>query len=215
MGWNGSGSFIRNDGTLTGSAICATQKATGVGAVASRFDNELNEIATGLQACVTKNGESGALTANLNAGSQKIVNLANGTASGEALHFGQLAISSWTPSYNTSPTGGSISASTTDNARFVRLGNIVLFTLKASFTISGGVSANAILFSLPVAAVNINQGFAAQTNFTGLSTLKPGLGILVDVNTVSVVEVNNSGGYQNISAGAGRVIVCSGFYEAA
>lgn len=84
MAFNGSGTFIRNDGFLTGGNICQTQEATSVNRLSLRFDNEFNEIATALGACVTKNGETGALTQPLDFGSQKGINLATPSANTDA-----------------------------------------------------------------------------------------------------------------------------------
>jgi hypothetical protein len=54
------------------------------------MDQDTNDIANGLSSCVTKDGQSGALTANLQMGSHKITGLANGSASSDAVTYGQV-----------------------------------------------------------------------------------------------------------------------------
>lgn len=88
-GFDGSGNFVRSDGTLTGSNICATQESTSVGIQAARFDNELNTIATGLENCLTRDQQT-ALSTSFDFNSQKGINLAAGTASTDAVRMSQL-----------------------------------------------------------------------------------------------------------------------------
>lgn len=89
MAWDGSGNFTRTDGTLTGPAICQTQASTGVDIQAVRFDNELNNLAEGLEKCLTVTGET-LPTAPLNMNSQKVINVATATAATDATTFSQL-----------------------------------------------------------------------------------------------------------------------------
>lgn len=79
MSFNGSGAFIRTDGTRSGSNVCQQQADAGIGIEPDLMDTQLEGIATGLEACLTKDGQTGAMTAPLAMGSQKITGLADGT----------------------------------------------------------------------------------------------------------------------------------------
>lgn len=89
MAWDGSGNFIRTDGALTGSNICATQAATSVGIQASRFDNELNNIAGGLENCITIDGQNKP-SSPFDFNSLKGINLGAGTTNTDAVTLAQL-----------------------------------------------------------------------------------------------------------------------------
>lgn len=83
MPFNGSGVFVRNYSWVT-------DQANSIQVNATRMDADTNDIANGLSQCVTKDGQSGALTNNLQMGSNKITGLANGTANNDAVNFGQV-----------------------------------------------------------------------------------------------------------------------------
>lgn len=58
MPWNGSGSFTRGDGVFTGTTIWAQNKTAGVKITTSRHDTHDEDLADGIEACLTKNGEN-------------------------------------------------------------------------------------------------------------------------------------------------------------
>jgi len=87
MTFNGSGSFVRTDGVRTGDNVCQQQANADVPLSPVLFDTELNNIATALGDCVTKNGETGALTAPLHMGGQKIISLLTPTSRTDAANF--------------------------------------------------------------------------------------------------------------------------------
>lgn len=88
MPWS-SGTFSRTDGTRNGSTVWTQAKAASVKILASDHDTHDQDLATGINNALNKNGENSP-TANVNWGGFKITNLANGTASGDALHYGQI-----------------------------------------------------------------------------------------------------------------------------
>lgn len=90
MPFNGSGTFDRTDGVRTGSDVCQQAASAGVNDDPDLMDAHLEDIATGLEACITKNGETGAMTAPLAMGSQKITGLADGTARTDAATLKQV-----------------------------------------------------------------------------------------------------------------------------
>lgn len=88
MPWS-AGSFSRTDGTRNGSTVWAQAKAAAVKIISADHDTHDQDLATGINSCLNKNGENSP-TANINWGGHKITNLANGSTSGDALHFGQI-----------------------------------------------------------------------------------------------------------------------------
>ena len=81
MSYNGSGVY-----TLPGAALAN-------GAVVSATENNQfrNDVAAALNVAWTRDGQ-GPATANIPMGSHKITGLANGTTSGDALHYGQIGV---------------------------------------------------------------------------------------------------------------------------
>jgi hypothetical protein len=58
MGWDGSGAFTRNNGTQTGSTTWADADAAGNDITTSQHDTHDEDLADGIQACLTKNNET-------------------------------------------------------------------------------------------------------------------------------------------------------------
>ena len=58
MPWNGSGSFARSDGTFSGTTVWAQNKSAGVLITTGRHDVHDEDLADGIEACLTKNGEN-------------------------------------------------------------------------------------------------------------------------------------------------------------
>jgi hypothetical protein len=88
MPWS-AGLFTRTDGTRTGTTVWQQAKAALVGILASSHDAHDQDLATGINACLLKDG-SNAATANLNAGSNKITALATGTVGTDAINLNQI-----------------------------------------------------------------------------------------------------------------------------
>ena len=81
MSYNGSGVY-----TLPGA-----QLANGATISATENNQFRNDVATALNTCWTRDGQAPA-TANIPMASHKITGLANGTTSGDALHYGQIGV---------------------------------------------------------------------------------------------------------------------------
>jgi hypothetical protein len=88
MGWSG-GTYTRSDGVFTGSSIWASNRDAGTKIVASRHDTHDQDLATGINSCLNKDG-SNAATGALNMGSQKITALADGVAHTDGINAGQI-----------------------------------------------------------------------------------------------------------------------------
>jgi len=88
MPWS-AGLFTRTDGTRTGTTVWQQAKAALIGILASSHDAHDQDLATGINQCLTKDG-SNALTGNLNAASNKITSLATGTVGTDAINLDQI-----------------------------------------------------------------------------------------------------------------------------
>lgn len=82
-GWNGSGTFVRAYNWVA-------DKLASIKIVASRMDGEFDNYKTGLENCLTRDGQTPP-TADTPWNSKKITGLANGTASTDAINLGQLS----------------------------------------------------------------------------------------------------------------------------
>jgi hypothetical protein len=88
MGWSG-GTFTRTNGTHTGTSVWQQDRDAGTKIVADRHDTNDNDLATGINTCITKDGQN-AFTGTANLGSQKITALADGTAHTDGVNAGQI-----------------------------------------------------------------------------------------------------------------------------
>lgn len=89
MGFNGSGTFVRNNGTFTGSSVWTSDAGAGVGIVTNRHDTHDQDIANGLSNCITKDGQT-TVTANIPMSSFKHTGLANGSTRTDSTALGQI-----------------------------------------------------------------------------------------------------------------------------
>lgn len=139
MAWNGDGTFTRSDGTLTGTAICETQENASAVLSGSRMDTDLNTIVAGLENCMTLDGQT-TPTANIPMGGNKLTGLAEGVASGEAVHFGQFEATAFTPTA-TAAGGGGVSGGSFLQANYATVGGLIFVNVEyALFLVSGTVS---------------------------------------------------------------------------
>jgi hypothetical protein len=131
------------------------------------MDADTNDIASGLSACVTKDGQSGALTGNLQMGSNKITGLANGTATNDAVNFGQVFTN---PTFTGS---GSVSANWTVIGSLAVTG---LSTLTGGATVTGVVNmASATSVSVPTMVAGTSTTDAASTAFVAAAAFSSAL----------------------------------------
>jgi hypothetical protein len=85
MGWSG-GTYTKGN---AGSGGWAGDASLGIGIEASRHDTQDNDFATGINNCLTKDGQN-TPTANLGMGGYKHTGVGNATAADEYLSYGQL-----------------------------------------------------------------------------------------------------------------------------
>ena len=88
MGWSG-GTYTRSDGVFTGTQIWQSNRDAGTKIVADRHDTHDQDLATGINQCLNKDG-SNAATANLDAGTYRITRVGDGTAHTDAINAGQI-----------------------------------------------------------------------------------------------------------------------------
>jgi hypothetical protein len=89
MAWSGSGAFSRTNGTNTGTQVWQDDKNDGTKIRADRHDTHDQDLATGINACLAKNGENAA-TADLDLGNNKYTNAADGTLADDLSTVGQV-----------------------------------------------------------------------------------------------------------------------------
>lgn len=88
MPWS-SGTFSRTNGTNSGSTTWTQDKAGGTKIVADRHDTHDQDLATGINNCLTKDGQNTA-TANLPMGGNKHTDIADGTSRTQYASIGQI-----------------------------------------------------------------------------------------------------------------------------
>ena len=74
MSWNGSGVFTRTNGVNNGETVWSDDKAQSVKIVATRHDTHDQDLASGINNCLAKDGQN-AMTGNLDLGTFNIENL--------------------------------------------------------------------------------------------------------------------------------------------
>ena len=89
MTWDGSGNFIRTDGTRTGASVWEQARDANVLVNAPDADTHDEDVATGLENCITRNGENSP-SANLPMNAKKHTGVADATANNEYAAYGQL-----------------------------------------------------------------------------------------------------------------------------
>lgn len=89
MSWNGSGTFTRTNGVFTGAGVWNSDKGAGVKVITSRHDTHDEDLANGINNCLTKDGQNSP-TANLPMGGFRHTGVSNATARSQYSTLGQL-----------------------------------------------------------------------------------------------------------------------------
>lgn len=87
MAWSG-GVYTRTNGTYSGALVWTSDAAAAVKIRADRHDIHDEDLADGINNCLTKDGQN-TPTANMNWGTFRITNLGNGTVATDAAAYGQ------------------------------------------------------------------------------------------------------------------------------
>ena len=203
-GWQGDGTFLRDDGTLTGSAICETQENNETALSGVRMDADLNEIVGGLENCLTRDGQN-TPTANIPMGSNKFTGLAAASASGEAVHWGQFELNDFTPTVTVNGGGSAIGGGFLQSA-YCTVGDLTFVNFElASFSISGTVS-SIVFSSLPfsIGSSSWSQGVYA---FAAGSSRQVGVVTYTSASSITFYPPN---GAASFTAGGGNQISFNG-----
>jgi len=89
MGWNGSGNFQRTNGSFFGATVWQDDQNAGYKITAARFDTHDQDIALGINNCLTKDGQNSA-TGDLPMGGNRHTNVGNATARTHYASLGQV-----------------------------------------------------------------------------------------------------------------------------
>lgn len=89
MAWNGSGNFQRTNGSFSGVSVWEDDANAGFDIVDSRHDNHDQDLAQGINNCLTKDGQNSP-TADLSMNTFKHTNVGDGTARNHYATIGQL-----------------------------------------------------------------------------------------------------------------------------
>ena len=89
MPWNGSGDFVRTDGTRTGATVWSQARDASVLVNAPDADTHDEDVGTGLENCLTRDGQNSP-SANLPMNAKKHTGVADATANTEYATYGQL-----------------------------------------------------------------------------------------------------------------------------
>lgn len=82
-------SYVRSDGTRTGSAVCVQERTASLDNTAELADARENDFATALNAMLMKDGGNAA-TADIPMGGYKLTGLAAGTTNGDSVRYEQM-----------------------------------------------------------------------------------------------------------------------------
>lgn len=154
----------------------------GTAAEAAEVNTNFTNLVTFLNNSVVHQDGSKAMTANFDAGTNKIVNLTAGTAATDAVNKTQLDAavnnSAWTAYTPTVSQGVSTNiAKTVNYSKYARIGRLIIWSFSLSFT-GTGTAGSGLRITLPVAA--------ASTSGIG------GSGIYVDIGSL-IYTVEYSG----------------------
>lgn len=205
MPFTGSDFTTEDADGRSGPGVFQKQQAAAVNVEAAQFDAVVDDIAAGLSGCLQANGAKAA-TANISLGSNKITNLANGTASGDALHFGQFALASHTPTL--SALGTTFSA-TTNVFKYVRIpaSNLVYVTIEINGSFAAATSPY-LRATLPINAAARDQ-YQPMVSFIGAAFTLSFVRL-----APTYIEFQKST-FANYAATTGTNFYFHGFYEAA
>lgn len=140
MPFDGSGVFNRTDGTRTGATVWQQARDAGVKILASAADTHDEDLASGLEACVTRNGENTA-TANLPMGGFRHTNVGDASLRSHYLPVSQAQDMSIHYVGTSAGAGNTYTGSPTPGFGAYASGQLVIFV--ADKTNSGSATFNA------------------------------------------------------------------------
>jgi len=193
MTWNGSGTYNR----LTTTVSPATANTT---IDVADQNNYTADVATGINACLAKNGENAA-TGNLPMGGYKHTNVADGTAASDSVSLGQVQDSAFVYEATVGGDGDDITLTLSPTLTAYAAGQTFRFEAGAANT--GAVTLNvdaqgekAVVTQKGVALIagDITSGGVFEVVYTGTQFILQGT-----ARNPNSVFVNNSDGTPNVS----------------
>lgn len=139
MGWNGSGTVVRNNGTNTGTGVWAADAATPVNILSTRHDIHDEDLADAIENCIAKDGQNAA-TANLPMGTFRHTNVGDATAVTQYATAKQVQNGSLVYTGATGGSANAYTASISPTPSAYATGMRVI--IKASFTNTGASTLN-------------------------------------------------------------------------
>ncbi len=164
MGWDGNGTYTRDNGDHTGSNVWTQDKNGNFKITAARHDAHDEDLADGIRNCLTKNGENAA-TADLDFGGFKAVNY--GSTGGTLLESSTAA---FTPVVSTSNADGTFTMNE-EVGQYTLIGNLVIYSVDINASISGSPTGD-LRVSLPFASDGTTSGSGNIGFYQGISSDK-------------------------------------------
>lgn len=139
MGWNGSGSVVRTNGTNTGTGVWAADAATPVNILSTRHDLHDEDLADAIENTIARDGQNAA-TANLPMGTFRHTNVGDATAVNQYATAKQVQNGSLVYTGATGGSANAYTASISPTPSAYATGMRVI--IKASFTNSAAATLN-------------------------------------------------------------------------
>ncbi|NDF13036.1 MAG: hypothetical protein EB060_09525 [Proteobacteria bacterium] len=197
MAWNGSGSFQRTNGSFSGASVWEDDANAGFDIVDSRHDNHDQDLAQGIDNCLTKDGQNSP-TADLSMNTFKHTNVGDGTARNHYATVGQLQDQTVQA---VSAVGGTANAITATMSPAISA-----YVTGARYTFKAGASANSGATTLkisngPITAVQY-QGSALSGGEIGANTWHT---VVYDGSVFQLLNPAMSGSTRTVPATVGQV----------
>lgn len=205
MGWNGSGTVNRTDGTRSGASVWTDALAADEDVNAQDHDTHDEDLADAIENCVAKDGQN-TPTANLPMGGYKHTGAGSGTANGQYVIFDQFAYTSYTPTLSVGG-GSTYTSTTTTYAKYRQINKDV--KVKANFTGTlGGSATDRIFVTLPVTTNGDSLAGSAHVVDNGTR-----VGAFIHSVSTTQIEIQR---YDSANFTAGTISIVFNFdYEAA
>lgn len=185
MAWNGSGTYVRTDGTYTGSTVWTKNKNAAVKITSAAHDAHDQDLATAINNCLAKDGQN-AMTADLDMGNNSIINY--GTA-GTTLPEAESGTG--TPTISGDP--GTFTYNQ-QNTYWERIGNQVMFvTVIRGFYSGTPTGTIAITHDIGFTPVNIGVRYPCTIHHANMSTDAIIQAGVTQSGTIGIYEVGANG----------------------
>jgi hypothetical protein len=141
MSWNGSGTYQRTNGSFNGADVWEQDALASYDIVGTRHDTHDQDIAEGINACLTKDGQNGP-TANLPMLGYKHTGAANASSRDQYLTLGQAQDSSATWAGTSGGTANAQTLTVSPSLPAYAAGQRFSFTVGAGLTNTGAATLN-------------------------------------------------------------------------